>query len=282
MNAPEFIYTVLLKPAPLRMAANFVIKFILPRTVKVKGAIIHLNPEDPVLSGALALNVYEKAEIEFFYKCFEPCMNFVDVGANVGLYTGMALRKKNQNAFVLSIEPDLQSVKFLKKTIASNNNKNVFLCSIAASDKKDKIFLYKNSQNKGDNRIYPDSILDECDAINSDTIDNLCKIHRIKKIDFIKIDVQGAEFKALSGGSQILAKSPDCILMTEFWPEGLSKCNSSPEDLLIFLQELGFLLFELNGKNIIKIMNFKTFTQACSGRQYKNVIGLKGKHLINL
>lgn len=66
MSVPEFIYTVLLKPAPLRKAANFVLKSILPRTVEVKGAIIHLNPEDPVVSGALALNVYEKAEIEFF------------------------------------------------------------------------------------------------------------------------------------------------------------------------------------------------------------------------
>jgi FkbM family methyltransferase len=282
MSVPEFIYTVLLKPAPLRKAANFVLKSILPRTVEVKGAIIHLNPEDPVVSGALALNVYEKAEIEFFYKWFEPCMNFVDVGANVGLYTGMALRKKNQNAFALSIEPDLQSVKFLKKTIASNNNKNIFLCPIAASENSDKIFLYKNSQNKGDNRIYPDSILDECDAINSDTIDNLCKIHCIKKIDFIKIDVQGAEFKALSGGSQILTESPDCILMTEFWPYGLNKCNSCPEDYLIFLQELGFSLFKLSGKNLIKIINLKKIINESSGRLYKNIIGLKGKYLLKI
>lgn len=209
-------------------------------------------------------------------------MNFVDVGANVGLYTGMALRKKNQNAFALSIEPDLQSVKFLKKTIASNNNKNIFLCPIAASENSDKIFLYKNSQNKGDNRIYPDSILDECDAINSDTIDNLCKIHCIKKIDFIKIDVQGAELKALSGGSQILTESPDCILMTEFWPYGLNKCNSCPEDYLIFLQELGFSLFELSGKNLIKIINLKKIINESSGRLYKNIIGLKGKYLLKI
>lgn len=282
MSVPEFIYTVLLKPAPLRKAANFVLQSILPRTVEVKGAIIHLNPEDPVVSGALALNVYEKAEIEFFSEWFEPDMNFIDVGANVGLYTGMALRKKNQNAFALSIEPDLQSVKFLKKTIASNNKKNVFLFPIAASEKKDKIFLYKNSQNKGDNRIYPDSILDECDAINSDTIDNLCKVHCIKTIDFIKIDVQGAEFKALSGGSQILTESPDCILMTEFWPYGLNKCNSCSEDYLIFLQELGFSLFELSGKNLIKIMNVRKIINASSGRSYKNIIGLKGKYLLKI
>ena len=282
MSVPEFIYTVLLKPAPLRKAANFVLKSILPRTVEVKGAIIHLNPEDPVVSGALALNVYEKAEIEFFCKWFEPCMNFVDVGANVGLYTGMALRNKNQNAFALSIEPDLQSVNFLKKTIASNNNKKVIICQVAASDKDNNIFLYKNSQNKGDNRIYPDSILDECDAIKSDTIDNLCKIHCIKKINFIKIDIQGAEFKAISGASQILTASPDCILMTEFWPYGLNKCNSCPEDYLIFLQELGFLLFELNGKKLIKIMNLKKIIDSSYGRSYRNIIGLKGRYLLKI
>lgn len=282
MTAPEFIYTVLLKPAPLRKAANFVLKSILPRTVKVKGAIIHLNPRDPVVSGALALNVYEKAEIEFFSKWFEPDMNFIDVGANVGLYTGMALRKKNQNALALSIEPDLVSIKYLEKTINSNNNNNIFLCPVAATEKPDKIFLYKNSQNKGDNRIYQDPLLDECNAIISNTIDNLCKTHCMKNVNFIKIDVQGAEFKALSGGYQILTESSDCILMTEFWPYGLSKCNSSPEDYLVFLQELGFSLFELSGKNIIKIKNFKNFTHKCSGRLYKNIIGFKGKYSLKI
>ena len=146
MGIPEFIYTVLLKPAPLRKAANLFLKSILPKTVKVKSAVIHLNPADPVVSGALALHVYEKDEIEFFAKWFQPNMNFVDVGANVGLYTGMALVQKSETSIVLSVEPEKSALKYLKKTININskNINNVIICPLAVSDKSGETILYKN------------------------------------------------------------------------------------------------------------------------------------------
>jgi hypothetical protein len=47
MELAEFIYTVLLKPAPLRWAANATIKRLLPETVQVGNAVIWINPRDP-------------------------------------------------------------------------------------------------------------------------------------------------------------------------------------------------------------------------------------------
>ena len=278
MNIPEFIYTILLKPKPLKRTANFLIKSMLPETVKIKGATIHLNPTDPVVSGALALNIYEKDEIDFFTHCFKPTMNFIDVGANVGLYTGLALNRKAEHSFVLSIEPDIESIKYLEKTINANihNNKNVFICPIAASNKIEKTFLFKNSQNKGDNRIYADPILTDGISVYSDTIDNLCKKHCIDKIEFIKADVQGAEFNVFTGANQILSKSSDCIIMTEFWPYGLDRCGSSSYEFLELLKILGFSLFELNNKNLSSIKNFESIIQKCIGRKYINLVGLKG------
>ena len=119
MSAAEFIYTVLLKPPLLRRGANYILTSMLPRTINVKGATIHLNPSDPVVSGALTLRSYEKEEIDFFVKWFQPGMTFVDVGANVGLYTGLALHI-SADARILCIEPDKNSSLYLKKTIQSN------------------------------------------------------------------------------------------------------------------------------------------------------------------
>lgn len=197
--------------------------------------MIHLNPDDPVISGALTLNVYEKDEIDFFTKWFQPEMNFIDVGANVGLYSALALRaQKTANSRVLCIEPDPNSIVYLKKTLSSNitPNNNVILCPVAASDKEEQIFLYKNSSNKGDNRIYADPLLDQIDETYSKKLDTLCEENGINEVGFLKIDVQGAEFKAISGGGQILYKSKNCIIMTEFWPYGLNKCNSSPNEYI--------------------------------------------------
>ena len=46
---------------------------------------------DPVISGALTLGVYERGEIAFFRSRFRAGMTLVDVGANVGLYSALAL-----------------------------------------------------------------------------------------------------------------------------------------------------------------------------------------------
>jgi FkbM family methyltransferase len=282
MSISEFIYTVLLKPAPLRKVANFAITSIIPNSIKVKGAIIHLNPSDPVVSGALTLKSYENDEIEFFTKRFTQGMTFVDVGANVGLYTGMAIHKSPVDSVIICIEPDARSRHYLIQTIQSNRateqQSTVCICPVAASDSKGDLILYKNSQNKGDNRIYADPLCDETETIESDTLDNLCRIHRLDSIDFLKVDVQGAEHKVFSGGKLILSKSSDCILMTEFWPYGLTNCGSSPEEYLSLLQNLGFSLYELDRHILIPILDFKYLISRCPGRVYKNLIGLKGKY----
>jgi len=66
MNISEFVYTVVLKPKILKNATNWMNKHAVPGTVNIEGATIHLNPNDSVISGALALKVYEWDEIAFF------------------------------------------------------------------------------------------------------------------------------------------------------------------------------------------------------------------------
>jgi len=66
MSVAEFIYTVLLKPPPLRRAANGVIRALLPQRVRLDAASVWLNPQDPVVSGALTFRVYERGEIRLY------------------------------------------------------------------------------------------------------------------------------------------------------------------------------------------------------------------------
>jgi len=120
MTTSEFIYTVLLKPRLLRRVANALIKLILPQTVRVRDAVIWINPNDPVVSGALALGVYERDEISFFQSHFTKGMTFIDVGANAGLYTGLALSTKDYKGTLLAIEPCSESRYYLEKTIQNN------------------------------------------------------------------------------------------------------------------------------------------------------------------
>lgn len=280
MTPAEFVYTVLLRPRPLRVLANRILQTILPEKLSVRGARIALNPEDPLVSGALTLGAYENEEIAFFQKHFQAGMTLVDVGANVGLYTGLALSTPGFSGRILCVEPDAESRRYLERTIALSPQEKpaVQICPCAASDLAGKAPFYRNLENRGDNRLFADSILRESGEVPVETLDALCAGHGIEKVHFLKIDVQGGEGRVLAGARSLLAASPDVILMTEFWPYGLERCGSDPRSYLVELESLGFAIHGPGGE-LIERPTWDRLIAQTSGRRYINLYGFKGSHV---
>jgi FkbM family methyltransferase len=274
MTIAEFVYTVLLRPRPRRRAANATIRALLPQKVRVGAATVWINPEDPVISGALALGVYERGEIAYFRSRFAADMTFIDVGANVGLYSGLALSTPGFRGRVLAIEPHAESRAYLQKTIQANGGA-AQICDLAASDSPGTLTLYKNPENKGDNRLYPDPLLRGEERIAADTLDNICRRYSISSAQFIKIDVQGAEAQVMRGAKELLAASSDCVLMTEFWPYGLARCGADGLAYLQLLQDAGFRLYEL-GRDLAPVNDARALVERTQGRHYANLVGIKG------
>ncbi|MGH8691152.1 MAG: FkbM family methyltransferase [Burkholderiales bacterium] len=283
MTLAEFVYTILLRPRLLRRAANAAIRALLPDRIRVGAAIVWLNPDDPVVSGALTFRVYERGEIAFFRSRFGADMTFVDVGANVGLYSAIALSTPGFRGRVLAIEPHSESRLYLEKTMKGNAAAAApgatAICGLAASDRPETLTLYKNPDNKGDNRLYPDPLLRGEETVGADTLDNICRRHGISSAQFIKIDVQGAEAKVVRGASGLLAGSADCILMTEFWPYGLARCGADGLEYLEMLRDLGFRLYQLSGNGgvLAPVSSPRALVERTHGRRYANLVGLKGK-----
>ena len=171
----------------------------------------------------------------------------------------------------------------MQKTVESNAARNrqahVIVSDLAASDHRGTVTLYRNPQNKGDNRIYPDPLLQEARVVPTDTLDNITRRHGIETVQFLKIDVQGAEAKVLGGAQRLLRNSADCVLMTEFWPYGLSSAGSDALGYLESLRELGFALHELrrNGTEMMQLDDPRALISRTRGRRYVNLVGLKGE-----
>src|SRR5258707_9828272 len=147
MTIAEFVYTVLLRPRLLRRAANATIRAMLPERVRVGEATVWINPDDPVISGALTLGVYERGEIAYFRSKLGADMTFIDIGANVGLYSAIALSTRGFRGRVLAVEPHAESRLYLQKTIESNAaaaTGAAQICGLAASDRPQTLTLYKN------------------------------------------------------------------------------------------------------------------------------------------
>jgi FkbM family methyltransferase len=279
MTLPEFLYTVVLRPPWLRRPANALLRSLIPRMLRVHGARIALHPNDPVISGALTLRCYEKEEIAFFLRTFRPAMRFVDVGANVGLYTGLALSRGAGGGRILAVEPDAENAHYLRQTIAWNlapgDEDRVTVVEAAVTDRDGPVALHKNPDNKGDNRIYANELSSAAEEVPGKTLDQLCLQAGLAEIDFLKMDVQGAEGHVLEGAREILARSPRTILMMEFWPQGLQACGSSPGRVLELLGALGFRLHELQGAKLHPVLHPQDLIARCPGRAYCNLIGTK-------
>jgi FkbM family methyltransferase len=172
----EYVYTVILKPRPLRLATNALLKLILPRNITLRDTQLALNPGDPVVSGALALGVYETEEIDFFCSHLENDMTLIDVGANIGLYSCLALASDKHNGKIIAFEPHAETIDYLTANLAQNNSgQDVVLMKAAAAATNGKLELYANPENKGDNRLYPAAELHAIGSIDARTIDAVCQ-----------------------------------------------------------------------------------------------------------
>ncbi len=281
MELAGFVYRTLLRPRPLRLVANALLKAILPATREVGGACIHLNPADPVLSGAVALGVYENDVLAFFEQVIEPEMVLVDAGANVGLYTALGMKHIRPPGRILAIEPDPDSLVFLRRTVRANRERfaaaAVAIHPVALSDRPGSVSLYRNPNNRADNRLFADACCPAAVSVDSATLDGLMDREGLRQIDLLKIDVQGAEAKVVAGAESSLRRSVDGVVISEFWPYGLAGCGSRPEALLDGLEAAGYGLHLFERGCLSPVRDRRILLRRCRGRAYCNLVGLKGR-----
>ena len=272
----EFVYCYLLRPWPLRQLTNWTIRKLLPKQLQIGEATVVLNPNDPVVSGALNFGVYEKAETKFFQTACHSGMTFLDVGANIGYYTAIAARAVGPNGKVIALEPDPESYKYLKQTIAANAVGNVQAFPFAASDAPATLPLYISHDNRGDNRLYQPGANWPKIEVEARPIDALLAENDIETLDLIKIDVQGYEPKVIAGLSNTIMRSPKLTLLTEFWPKGIRDAGGEACNFLQILRELGLTLYELKADGeLIELKDNDDLIARHQGRRYTNLVGRK-------
>ena len=269
----EFIYTVLLKPKPIKSAVNTVIRMLLPQTIRYGPIEVVLNPKDPVVSGALMLRVYERSETLFVNRTVRQGMTVVDVGANVGLYSALSGHLAGPEGRVIAFEPDPECFHYLQETIKKNSLKNVKAACLAASDRKGRSPLFTSTSNRGDSRLYNNELSDGSVEIETAILDDYLPGAGIEVVDFLKIDVQGFEGHVFAGLEKTVLQSPRLVVMSEFWPEGLRRAGTDPEELLERLERWGLSVHELLSDGTTQaIVNKSAFIEKWKGRQYTNIV----------
>ena len=277
----EFIYTVLLKPKPLRKIAQAIIKTMIPPQMEMQGVTLFLNQDDPVLCGALTLGCYEQFELKIFQSLLRPGMCVLDLGANIGLYSMVAAKAVGPEGRVVAVEPDERNCRFVEKTAKYNGFQNLTLVCKAVSDKTGGGKLYLCGDNKADHRIYDNNNLREAVEIELTSVDDLRKEKGIVKVDVMKMDIQGAEAMALRGMKTVLKANHDIRIIMELWPWGISQTGGQALDVLHEIRDLGFNIFEIDGNKraMTLVTDDRSLASLDKERQHANLLLQRGEHV---
>ena len=104
-----------------------------------------------------------------------------------------------------------------------------------------RLFL---ANNPGDHRTYDSKDNRNYIEVNATDLDSyLPDIN----VNFIKMDIQGAEHMALKGMKKLINRSDSVKIITEFWPFGLCLAGSGPDEYLAALIDAGFELRLIDG-----------------------------------
>lgn len=127
----------------------------------------------------------------------------LDCGANIGMFSVHASQLVGPGGKVYAFEPGPEEVDSVKKNLQLNNITNVDICAKGIwNEVTTKKFLIENSWA---NRITDKEINSEnLITIKTIDIDSFIVENSIKKINFIKMDIEGAEYQALEGAREVL------------------------------------------------------------------------------
>lgn len=189
---------------------------------------------------------------KFILKNIRDNIVFFDIGANIGYYS-LLVHSISVDSQVYAFEPDPIILKFLRK----NQRENIKIVDKAVSEINGPIDFYSSSAYQAlVSTINPD-IFESGEIAKVDdfkkvevravTLDSFCQENNIYP-DFIKINIEGGEEKALKGAKNLLENYSPVIGM-EVWIKPFTPAHKNAIDIL---KENKFSLYSIKDDGILE------------------------------
>jgi FkbM family methyltransferase len=217
-----------------------------PAFVNVFGHKMFQNPADDGINYQGQENVsmdrFRYGEIAIV-KDVKAGETVLDIGANIGFFTLLYARQVGPNGRVFAFEPGPQSFALLTKNVAINQYKNVSAVNKAVAQQKGMTHFFLCRTGESDNRLF-DTPQEERDVVDIETV-ALDEFLNDTKVDFIKMDIQGAEYVALEGMSDLLTRNQHVRVLLEYSPLCLEQSGVNLKEFLNYIHSLKFKIHVL-------------------------------------
>ncbi|CAN5276221.1 hypothetical protein BH11BAC6_BH11BAC6_12680 [soil metagenome] len=197
----------------------------------------------------------DKKAMLLFSKLIEEGNVVIEVGAHIGFMTTYYSMLTGVNGKVYAFEPGINNLPYLVKNIAPYNNIELIKEAVAAKD--GVAVFYMESYTGQNNSLAADhtgiyshkNIVDQkrkfTSEVKTTSLDNFSNKMLLQNVDFIKVDIESAEYNALLGMQQLLAL---------FKPAFMFEVTRNHKEIFEIFAALDYMLFN-EKKQVLSSIN---------------------------
>ncbi len=231
------------------------------------GMTIQCDLRDHVQQQIYFFGGYEPIEASLFLSLIKPGDTVLDIGANVGFYSLLLSKKVGEGGKVFSFEPVPKNFLQLQKNIEkSGSPKNIFLNQIAIWDQREQLkFSLGNQHDKNCGGFSAGEVENsiesfECSAM---PLTEFVAKDQVGKVSAIKMDIEGAEWRALKGALAIITRDRP-ILLLEVCKATCSSFGYHPDELWKLFQPLNYSAYKIGATQSLSswVEDFSQIQQA--------------------
>lgn len=184
----------------------------------------------------------------------QPGWTCFDVGSHIGSTTIPMWNHTTETGKVVSFEADPSNVERLKRNLRQNNKTDEHVIFNAVCDQEKTVTLSIIEERNGwqtlgdpsrDNEMNPNETIKKVDVAGI-TLDSFCKLQHIEKVDFIKIDVEGAEVDVLLGAQELFSQHAVQFAVFEIAPKMLTWFkNRTAQDAIDLVSKHNYSIYEI-------------------------------------
>lgn len=205
-------------------------------------------PQDGELDKKLVEEGFEKEELHFVETLLRPGMTVLDIGAHHGLYTLLCSKAVAAQGQVIAFEPSPRERGRLERHVRINKCRNVRIepCALGSESGPANLFVVDGACDWG-NSLRPPDFSESTHQVSVEvrTIDDVLRSLGILTVDFIKLDVEGAELAALQGASGLLRGPSRPAILVEVQDIRTQPWGYRSRAIVEFLAKLDYRWFAL-------------------------------------
>lgn len=199
------------------------------------------------LTRPLGLSLYRygfhEPEAQLIRLLLNPGDAFIDGGANIGIFTLIGAASVTAKGRVIACEPVPETMGLLKANVALNNFHCVNTRLVALAQADGKAQLYSFGSGSGLSSFAPEfpqhGDLIPVEMVSLDEL--ACPV--LDTLKLVKLDIEGAEVRAMRGAERILSSKIDFLLEVE--PEHLARQGTTVAELWGIFEAAGYAWYEI-------------------------------------